>query len=112
MAGKFEIYKDKAGEFRFRLKAANGQSILASEGYKSMDACRNGIASVQKNGPIGERYERKVASNGKHHFVLKAANHQVIGSSELYESERAMEAGIESVRKNSGSITIDDTSAK
>jgi len=111
MAGKFEIYKDKAGEFRFRLKATNGQTILASEGYKSKDACSNGIASVQKNGPNAARYERKVAKNGKHHFVLKAANHQVIGSSEIYESERAMETGIASVQKNSITVNIDDQAA-
>ena len=46
---KFEIYTDKAGEFRFRLKATNGQIIVTSEGYKTMKSCRNGIASVQKN---------------------------------------------------------------
>ena len=48
---KFEIYKDKAGEFRFRLNAKNGENILASEGYKSMDSCKNGIESVKKNAP-------------------------------------------------------------
>lgn len=46
---KFEIYADKAGEFRFRLKATNGQIIAVSEGYKAMASCKNGIASVQKN---------------------------------------------------------------
>ena len=46
---KFEIYLDKAGEFRFRLKATNGKIIAASEGYKAMASCKNGIASVQKN---------------------------------------------------------------
>ncbi len=46
---KFEIYTDKAGEFRFRLKATNGQIIAVSEGYKAMASCKNGIASVQKN---------------------------------------------------------------
>jgi hypothetical protein len=51
MAGKFEIYKDKAGEFRFRLKASNGQAILASEGYSSKPACQNGVDSVKKNAP-------------------------------------------------------------
>lgn len=48
MAGKFEIYKDKADEFRFRLKASNGQTILASEGYEAKAGCTNGIASVKK----------------------------------------------------------------
>ena len=46
---KFEIYLDKGGEFRFRLKATNGQIIAVSEGYKTMRSCKNGIASVQKN---------------------------------------------------------------
>ena len=46
---KFEIYLDKAGEYRFRLKAGNGQIIAVSEGYKAMAGCRNGVASVKKN---------------------------------------------------------------
>ena len=46
---KFEIYLDKAGEIRFRLKATNGQIIASSEGYKSMKSCLNGIESVKKN---------------------------------------------------------------
>lgn len=48
---KFEIYKDKAGEFRFRLKARNGEVIAASEGYVRKDSCKNGIESVRKNAP-------------------------------------------------------------
>ena len=48
---KFEIYNDKAGEFRFRLKAGNGEIIAASEGYKAKDSCKNGIESVKKNAP-------------------------------------------------------------
>jgi uncharacterized protein len=51
MAGKFEIYKDKAGEFRFRLKAGNGEVIAVSEGYKSEQGARDGIESVKKNAP-------------------------------------------------------------
>ena len=46
---KFEIYTDKAGEFRFRLKATNGQIIAVSEGYKAIASCMNGIESVKKN---------------------------------------------------------------
>ncbi|MBR0385777.1 MAG: YegP family protein [Erysipelotrichaceae bacterium] len=48
---KFEIYTDKAGEFRFRLKAANGEIIMASEGYAQKAGCKNGIESVRKNAP-------------------------------------------------------------
>ena len=46
---KFEIYQDKAGEFRFRLKAKNGQIIAVGEGYKAIASCQNGIASIVKN---------------------------------------------------------------
>ena len=51
---KFEMFQDKAGEFRFRLKARNGQIIAVSEGYTTKAACENGIASVQKNAPEAE----------------------------------------------------------
>ena len=48
---KFEIYKDKAGEFRFRLKAANAEIIAVSEGYKAKASAKNGIASIGRNAP-------------------------------------------------------------
>ena len=48
---KYEVYQDKSGEFRFRLKAKNGQNIGKSEGYKAKASCLNGIASVGKNAP-------------------------------------------------------------
>ena len=48
---KFEVYEDKAGEFRFRLKARNGEIIAVSEGYKAKASCMNGIESVRKNAP-------------------------------------------------------------
>ncbi len=51
MAGKFEVYEDKAGKFRFRLKAGNGETIAASEAYESKASCMNGIESVKKNAP-------------------------------------------------------------
>lgn len=54
---KFEVYQDKAGEFRFRLKATNGQVIAVSEGYKALAGCMNGIESVKKNAPDAEVVE-------------------------------------------------------
>ncbi len=54
---KFELYKDKAGEFRFRLKATNGQIIAVSEGYKTMASCENGVSSVRKNAEEAEIVE-------------------------------------------------------
>lgn len=106
MAGKFEVYTDKAGEFRFRLKASNGQAILASEGYIDKSGCMNGIESVKKNAPDDARYERKQGASGKFMFNLKAGNHQVIGTSQSYESEASRDNGIESVKKNAPDAEI------
>jgi hypothetical protein len=98
--GTFVISKRKNGEFQFNLKAGNGQVILSSEGYTTKANCINGIESVKKNSVEDARYERKTSSNGKFYFNLKATNGQIIGTSEMYESESSRENGIESVKKN------------
>lgn len=105
---KFEIYEDRGGEFRFRLKAANGQNILASEGYKAKTGCTNGIESVRNNSQDDSRYERLESTSGKPYFNLKASNGQVIGTSEMYSSFSAMENGIASVMKNAPGAAVDD----
>ncbi|MCX2682187.1 YegP family protein [Galbibacter sp. EGI 63066] len=105
---KFEIYTDKGGEFRFRLKATNGQNILASEGYKAKTGCTNGIESVKQNSQDDSKYERLESKNGSPYFNLKASNGQVIGTSEMYSSKSAMETGIASVKKNAPGAIIDD----
>ena len=87
--GKFVIKQAKDGQFYFNLKATNGQVILSSEMYTTLKACENGLASVKKNAAQTAQYEYKEAANGKFHFNLKAANHQVIGSSSMYETEQA-----------------------
>lgn len=111
MAGKFEIFNDKAGEFRFHLKAGNGEIILASEGYKKKSGAENGIASVKRNAPDDANYERKEAVNDKFYFNLKAANHEIIGTSQMYESKGGMEGGVESVKQNAPDARIEDLTA-
>ena len=106
--GKFVITLRKNGEYQFNLKASNGQVILTSEGYTTKPACLNGIESVKKNGPVAERYEVKEAKNGKPFFNLKATNGQVIGSSQMYASERTMKAGIASVMRNADSPVVEE----
>lgn len=106
--GKFEIVKRKNGEFQFNLKAANGQVILTSEGYTTKSNCQNGIDSVMKNANNEARYERKEAANGKSYFTLKAANGQIIGVSQMYESEAGRDKGIESVTKNAPDASVTD----
>ncbi len=108
MAGKFEVYQDKAGEYRFRLKAGNGETILASEGYKTRASCLNGIESVKKNSGTDARYERKETKAGKHMFNLKAGNHQVIGTSQSYKDARSCENCVESIKKNAPGAPVVD----
>src|SRR5690606_22589122 len=106
--GKFVITKRKNGEFQFSLKAGNGQESVRSEGYNAKSGCENGIESVRKNAVEDSRFELKTSSNGKPYVNLKAATGQVIGTSEMYESEAAMKNGIESVKKNAPDATVDD----
>ena len=111
MAGKFELYLDKAGEYRFRLKAGNGEIILASEGYKQKASALNGIESVRRNSASEERFEKKDTSSGKPMFNLKATNGQVIGTSESYSSAAARDNGVASVQKNAPDAKLDDQTA-
>ena len=100
MSGWYEISQAKDDQYRFVLKAGNGEVILTSELYKAKASAQNGIESVQKNSPEDGRYDRLEAKNGKPYFNLKAANHQIIGTSQFYSSEAARDNGIESVKKN------------
>jgi uncharacterized protein len=68
----------------------------------------NGIESVRENSQLDDRYERKTSANGKDYFNLKAANGQVIGNSELYESTAGMENGIASVTKNAPVAEVEE----
>jgi uncharacterized protein YegP (UPF0339 family) len=106
--GKFVISKRKNGEFQFNLVAGNGEIVLTSEGYASKPSCMNGVKSVMKNAADVKRFESKVAKNGKFHFNLKASNGQVIGSSEMYDSQGTCENGIASVKKNVVGAKIED----
>ena len=107
--GKFVIKTQKDGQFVFRLLAGNGQEILRSEAYTTKPACLNGINSVKSNASDDGRYDRKVSTNEKPYFNLKAGNGQVIGTSGLYESEAGRENGIESVKKNAPEAETEDT---
>ncbi len=107
---KFEIKKDKAGKFRFNLKAGNGQVILSSEAYNTKSACENGIESVKKNSQNDSMFDRKEAKNGSPCFNLKASNGQVIGTSEMYSGKSGMENGIASVKKNAPKASTTDNS--
>ncbi|MCA1626076.1 MAG: YegP family protein [Acidobacteria bacterium] len=108
MAGKFEIKKSASGSFRFNLKSGNQETILSSETYQTKEEARNGAESVKRNAADDSRYERKTSTGGQSYFVLKAANQEVIGTSETYSSQSAMENGIQAVKTNAPSAGIVD----
>ena len=105
---KFQIFKsDKNDQYYFRLKAKNGEIILASEGYLAKKSCENGIESVKKHAPDDSNYDRKDSSNN-YTFNLKARNGEIIGRSENYTTRRAREKGIQSVKSNAPIAPIED----
>ncbi|ARV18557.1 hypothetical protein AEP_01613 [Curvibacter sp. AEP1-3] len=108
MAGWFELGKSSDGQFRFVLKAGNGEIILTSELYKAKSSAEAGITSVQTNCAIDDRYERKTSTNGKPYFNLKAANSQVIGTIQMHASVASRDEGITSVKSNGSTKTIKD----
>ncbi|MFD2517831.1 YegP family protein [Salinimicrobium flavum] len=108
---KFEISKDKAGEFRFNLKSGNGEIILKSEGYKDKESCEKGIRAVRINALEDDHFDRKEASGG-YRFNLKASNGEIVGSSEVYTTLAAMEKGITSVKANAPDAEIQESGSE
>ena len=118
--GKFVIKKTNTG-VKFDLKATNGQVIATSEVYNSMDACKNGIASVAKNAPVAAvedqtvegfateknpKFEIYKDKAGEFRFRLKASNGQIIAASEGYVKKDSCKNGIESVKKNAADAPV------
>ncbi|AZB11584.1 DUF1508 domain-containing protein [Chryseobacterium sp. G0162] len=106
--GKFIISKRTNGDFQFNLKAGNGQVILTSQGYSTKPSCENGVSSVKINSQEDAKFERNTARDGRCYFNLKAGNGQIIGTSQMYESDNGMENGIESVKNNAPNASVED----
>lgn len=111
MAGKFEVYTDKAGEFRFRLVAGNGQTVLSSEGYTSKAGATKGIESVINHAGDPANFVSSETSGGGFRFNLRAKNNQVIGTSQTYESASGRDNGIAAVGRAADGATIVDLTA-
>jgi uncharacterized protein YegP (UPF0339 family) len=107
---KFEIKRAGDGKFAFTLLAANNQVILVSQTYETKETVKGAIASVRENAPFSERYEERSSTSGRPYFVLRAANDQIIGTSQMYASKEAMHKGMASVRQNAPVAGIIDFS--
>lgn len=120
--GKFIIKETKTGT-KFDLLATNGQVIATSEVYTTLSACKNGIASVQKNAEIAKiedqtvegfetvtnpKFEIYVDKAGEFRFRLKARNGEIIATSEGYVTKANCEKGIASVQKNAPGAPIEE----
>lgn len=111
MQGYYQLQTTDLGKFHFTLCAANHEVILSSQLYAARDHAEKGIESARHNGPLEERFERKLSAKQQPYFLLKAANGQIIGVSEMYESEQGRDNGIRSVMENSPSETMKDRTA-
>lgn len=105
---KFELYQTKAGKFRFRLTAKNGQVILTSQSYASKASAKSGIASVQKNAASEAQFTKDTAKNGQFYFNLIAANKQVVGTSEMYTTKAACTNGVKAVMRDAPNAGVED----
>ena len=118
--GKFVIKEAKTG-YMFNLKAGNGEIIATSEVYSSLDACKNGVASVAKNAPVANledqtvegfetqknpKFEVYADKRGEFRFRLKATNGQIIAVGEGYKAKASCLKGIESIRKNAPDAAV------
>jgi len=105
----FQIQKAKNDEFYFILRATgNNETILKSEMYRTKSGCSNGITSVKNNVPLDNRYDRLTAKNGQYYFNLKAANGEVIGTSELYNTTASRDHGIDLVKAQAPTAGTED----
>jgi uncharacterized protein len=109
MAGKFELKKSDSGKFMFNLKASNGRVILTSQLYRAKAAALSGIESVRQHAANTANFERKTSAAGEPYFVLKAANRQIIGTSEMYNAAASMEQGIASVQAHAPAAAVSDS---
>lgn len=99
MAAQYKLSKSTNDQFYFVLTADNNEPILKSEMYTTKSAALNGIESVKTNSTEDARFVRLTSANGQFYFNLRAANNQVIGSSEMYKTERSRDNGIEAVKR-------------
>lgn len=103
------VLQTSGNQFTFNLKAAgNAEVILTSERYTRKESALEGIEAVRAHACSEDRFRRRRSRRGQAYFVLKAHNGKVIGTSEMYASRAAREAGIEAVREHAPRAHVED----
>ena len=110
MAAKFQLKTAKDGRLYFNLLAANGEVVLTSQMYASKASASKGVQAVKNNAEEEAQFSELENEGGKHYFVLKARNHQTIGTSQSYATKAAMKKGIRSVIKTATKAAVVDES--
>ena len=103
MSGKYLLHPIGDTEFLWHLKARDAQTMLTSQLYSGKKSAEEGIAACRINSSIEARYERLAAHDKRPYFVLRAANGEVIGASQMYPTDAAREKGI-ALCKESGPL--------
>lgn len=108
MNATIELKRARNDRFLFDLKAANGEIIFTSGLYATKETANEGINAFKAAAPFDSMFERKVAKDDSPYFVLKAANGEILGKSEMYSSNTSMERGIKSVMRNAATAELKD----
>lgn len=112
MSGYYEVKMTSNGQYMFNLKGDNHEPVLtSSETYTTKQSALTGIASVKTNAPLDNRYERFPDVAGKHRFRLKAANGEIIGKSEGYDTAYNRDRGVDWVKTNAPGAPVYDRTA-
>jgi uncharacterized protein YegP (UPF0339 family) len=125
MAARYQLYKDVAGKFRFRLRAANNRIVVVSQAYEQHEGALNGVESIQNNCTVGiedltvdgprmnyPKYQVFLDKASEFRFRLTASNGQIIGASEGYETKESCLNGIKAVQASCGVYIEDLTSSQ
>lgn len=96
---EFLIGKKPDGSYYFSLKASDGQVILTSESFESIDAVKSTIEAVKNLSLFEDRYEKRASSDGKYYFSLKTTDGRLLGSSGMFDTAAYRNNGIEAVKR-------------
>ena len=100
-----EKFKGRNGNYYFRVKSANGQIVMQSQGYSNQVGADKGISSVRENAKYNA-FEIRKSRTGDYYFVMKAKNGKIIGKSEMYKSKSGAKKGVDAVIQNSKGTAV------
>lgn len=109
--GVFEVYQDKGGSYRFRLKNADGRVVLSSDPYRSKRSCLRAINRVRNYAIQDSQFERKMTEGGRFQFRIKAKNNHVIARSPAFKDPARRDAALATVRRKAAEVEVEEASA-